>query len=70
MAENYTVIAQLEVRADSEAHAVDRVADALRPGFKGSGIAPVGSFRVYKGAPNLLDKLPDPNQTGASNGGE
>lgn len=53
---NFTVIAHLEVRAESDKAAEDQVADALRAGFKGSGIAPVASLHVTPGAPHLLDK--------------
>lgn len=56
--ENYTVTLSLEVRAESDDGAIDAVADAIRRGYEGSGIAPVGNFRVEKGAPQLLDRLP------------
>lgn len=55
---NYTVTIALEVRAESATKALDQTAEALRKGFKGSGIAPVADFKVAEGAPNLLDKLP------------
>lgn len=56
---NYTVEVSLEVRAKSADAALDRVAGALKTGYKGSNIAPVATFNVREGAPRLLDKLPD-----------
>lgn len=37
---NFTVRASVEVKADSPEQAMDKVADAIRAGMKGSGIAP------------------------------
>lgn len=42
----YEVRTSLPVRARSEQSAIDQVAEALRAGFAGSGLYPVGTFEA------------------------
>ena len=56
---NYTVQVELEVRAGDEERAIGQVAEALKRGYEGSGIAPVATFNARPGAPRLLDKAND-----------
>jgi hypothetical protein len=53
---NYTVTVRLEVRAEDDSDAIDRVAARLRSEEK-DGVSPIGDFVVEDGAPALLDKV-------------
>ena len=53
---NYTVIVKLEVRAEDEGEAENKIRPFIESAYKAGGIGPVSEFQVTEGA-YLLDKV-------------